>query len=185
MLPINIWGQDIIKNWSNIGQNPSRRKSLNVVPIRPNCINWSTNSLVGPKLIRFQGDDNVLSEDFASFFLNKIFTIRTHLLDYPKFDSTQYSCPNHFSCFTVAGQHEIREIIMRSKYTTCPSDPIPSSLVKQHLKTLLPAFVHFINLSLQAGSFPPVGKRTHVTPLLKKHLLTQSLEIIVQLTTFV
>lgn len=78
MLPINIWGQDIIKNWSNIGQNPSRRKSLNVVPIRPNCINWSTNSLVGPKLIRFQGDDNVLSEDFASFFLNKIYTIRTH-----------------------------------------------------------------------------------------------------------
>ena len=52
--------------------------------------------------------------------------------------------------------------------TTCPADPIPSGLVKRHIDTLLPAFVHMVNLSLQSGAFPMLWKRAYVTPLLKK-----------------
>ena len=50
----------------------------------------------------------------------------------------------------------------------CSLDPIPTSLLKKCLPSLLPVLVKIINLSLELGQMPPSMKNALVTPLLKK-----------------
>jgi hypothetical protein len=58
--------------------------------------------------------------------------------------------------------------------TTCPLDPIPSSLLQTISGDLLPYLTSLINSSLTAGYVPPVFKRARVAPLLKKPTLDPS-----------
>lgn len=58
--------------------------------------------------------------------------------------------------------------------TTCPLDPIPSSLLQTISGDLLPYLTSLINSSLTAGYVPSVFKRARVAPLLKKPTLDPS-----------
>ena len=58
--------------------------------------------------------------------------------------------------------------------TTCPLDPIPSSLLQTISGDLLPFLTSLINSSLTAGYVPSVFKRARVAPLLKKPTLDPS-----------
>ena len=115
-----------------------------------------------------KGTDQELSEEFASFFLEKVLNIRSKLQPYPEFDSSSYICSSSFAQFSHMEEDETRKIITGAKMTTCLADPIPSQLLRHHLDTLLPAFCKMINLSLQSGRFPLVWKKAYVRPLIKK-----------------
>ena len=51
---------------------------------------------------------------------------------------------------------------------SCPLDPIPITLLVEHLDELLPLSTRMVNLSLNTGYFPDSWKLAIVRPLLKK-----------------
>ena len=65
---------------------------------------------------------------------------------------------------------------MLSKTTSCGLDPIPTSLLKEHISILLPIITKMINLSLETGEFPTEWKLAFVKPLLKKPGLATTLK---------
>ena len=48
---------------------------------------------------------------------------------------------------------EVKDIIQNSVTKSCELDPLPTSLVKSHLDTLLPIFMEIINASITTGAF--------------------------------
>ena len=111
-----------------------------------------------------------LAEDFGQFFIKKIEDIRTELnapanLLIPQ--SPSYT-GSHLTKFNQLTHADVRKLIMSSKTTSCDMDPIPTSLLKDHITILTPIITKMINLSLQTGEFPTEWKLAFVKPLLKK-----------------
>ena len=67
-------------------------------------------------------------------------------------------------------EQELRNVILKSKPTTCSVDPT-TSLFLDCLDDLLPTLTQIVNDSLLSGSFPSVYKHAVVKPLLKKPTL--------------
>ena len=53
-------------------------------------------------------------------------------------------------------EQELRNVILKSKPTTCSVDPIPTSLFLDCFDDLLPTLTQIVNDSLLSGSFPSV-----------------------------
>ena len=72
-----------------------------------------------------------------NFFSNKIMQIRYELEVYALFVPGG-ECPSFFTEFKTLEEKDVRALVMKSKIASCNSDPMPTSLVKQHLDVLLP-----------------------------------------------
>ena len=81
-------------------------------------------------------------------------------LNVPKFNNVNEIC-----------QDQVKKITISTKSKSCELDPIPITLLKSVLTTVLTAITKIINLSLQSGLFPRKWKTTVVTPLLKKQAM--------------
>ena len=113
-----------------------------------------------------------LANEFVSFFINKITTIRVNL------EATQYrrisldikdkQCDMTLSTFSQVSEDYIMGVIGKSPSKSCELDPIPAQLLNQCLPELIPHIAHIINLSLAQGIFPEPFKEAIVRPLLKK-----------------
>ena len=114
-----------------------------------------------------EGGDKEVANQFAIFFNDKITKIRSDLNDHPLYQP-RGGCSSTFSEFRPLADKEVRDLIMKSKTTSCDSDPIPTSLVKQHIDVLLPVVTRIINTSLMHGQFPAEWKHSVIRPLLKK-----------------
>jgi hypothetical protein len=108
-----------------------------------------------------------LAESFVEFFYEKIVKIRTSLADCRRFEP-ELSCTTSFSEFAQIPEDHIRRFIMKSKPTTCFTDPLPTTLLKEHLDVLLPTLTRVVNCSLCTGEFSTQWKQSIVKPLLKK-----------------
>ena len=111
-----------------------------------------------------------LAGDFGQFFIKKIEDIRCEL-DIADCTHSPVSLTfngHYFTKFRKLAEDEVRKLIMPSKSTTCKLDPIPTSLLKEHISILLPIITKMINLSLQTGVFPNDWTLALVTPLIKK-----------------
>ena len=119
-----------------------------------------------------------LAKDFRQFFIKKIEDIRTELnapanLLIPQ--SPSYT-GSHLTKFNQLTHADVRKLLMSSKTTSCDLDPIPTSLLKDHITILTPIITKMINLSLQTGEFPTEWKLAFVKPLLKKPGLATTLK---------
>ena len=119
-----------------------------------------------------------LADDFGQFFIKKIEDIRTELnapanLLIPQ--SPAYT-GTHLTMFKQLTHADVKKLIMSSKTTSCDLDPIPTSLLKDHITILTPMITKMINLSLQTGEFPTEWKLAFVKPLLKKPGLATTLK---------
>ena len=112
-------------------------------------------------------DDIVLANQFADFFISKILNIREDLLHSPKFTPT-HSAVSELASFSAVSHQTVINIIRSSKPTTCPTDPLPSSIIKDNYDVLAPSITEIVNKSLQQGSFSDHWKMATVRPLLKK-----------------
>ena len=65
-------------------------------------------------------------------------------------------------------QDQVRKLIMKSKYTSCELDPIPTWLLKLCVNELLPIVTKIINTSLLTPKAPRPFKSTRIKPLIKK-----------------
>ena len=73
-------------------------------------------------------------------------------------------------------EQELRNVILKSKPTTCWVDPTPASLFLDCLDDLLPTLTQIVNDSLLSGSFPSVFKPVGVRPRLKKPTLDHNIK---------
>ncbi|KAK1792163.1 hypothetical protein P4O66_012057, partial [Electrophorus voltai] len=69
---------------------------------------------------------------------------------------------------------EILQLLISSNLTTCPLNPIPSTLFQTIARDLLPFISVIINNFLSSGYVPTAFKTTRVVPVLKKATLDSS-----------
>ena len=86
-------------------------------------------------------------------------------------------------CFQTLSQEEVEKIINTSQSKSCDLDPIPTTLLKEILPSVITILTKIINRSLISGIFPDRLKVALVRPLLKKPILTSLKEIIDQYLT--
>ena len=106
-----------------------------------------------------------LAGDFGQFFIKKIEDIRCELnIPDHTHSPVSSSCNGHyFTNFRQLTQNDVRKLIKSSKSTACDLDPIPTSLLKEHISILLPTIRKMVNLSLQTGVFPNEWKLAFIT----------------------
>ena len=73
--------------------------------------------------------------------------------------------------FTPLSVGALKQIIMNMPTKTCDLDPIPTSLLKVCIDTVLPALLHIVNLSLTSGLLSLDLKMACIVPRLKKESL--------------
>ena len=111
-----------------------------------------------------------LSNKFASFFSDKINTLRSKL-DCNSSDLSPHCSPPvtppTLCEFTPATIDEISKLISSSNNSTCDLDPLPTTILKK-CSVLIPTITNIVNLSLSTGLFPDNFKSCSVHPLIKK-----------------
>jgi hypothetical protein len=114
---------------------------------------------------------------FCDFFTTKVSKIRAELDENNSHSVQDQSsqAPHIFGSFQPISEDDIKKkLICASKQTTCPIDPIPTSLFLECLDELLPTITHIVNESLTSGVFPRPSKIAIVRTLLKKANLDQN-----------
>ena len=115
---------------------------------------------------------SVLAEDFSEFFQTKIDNIIEKLhekatdLDNRHIETNfQRNC--RLNKFTPVLQIDVKEIVASAPAKSFELDPIPTSLLKMHIKVLAPIISNITNSSFEAGFFSDELKDTFVHPLHK------------------
>ena len=116
----------------------------------------------------------ILAERFNKFFTSKIEKIMAGLVPTetnPTDKSYIESNPMtnlSFTHFNVLSCDNVKRLVKKSATKSCILDPIPTSLLKDHLEDFIPILTDIINSSLQSGKFPDILKNAAVRTLLKK-----------------
>ena len=79
-----------------------------------------------------------------------------------------------FSEFNVLTMKDERDLVKKLATKCCTLDPIPTSLLKDHLDEFIPILMDVINTSLQSSTFPDILKNAAMRPLLKMTITTQT-----------
>jgi hypothetical protein len=116
-------------------------------------------------------DSQGLAKQFADFFDEKIAKIRQEFLDVTEVQDDTDDQPPLLSKFTLITEEELKKIIMSGNSKSCMLDPIPTTLLKDSLDTLLPVLTKIVNLSMSSSVVPSKFKTAVVFPLIKKVLL--------------
>ena len=98
-----------------------------------------------------------MAQQFAQFFNDKIDRIRDEIRHNQEPGSPDEQIgvnPPQMDSFAPVSEEEMRKIILNSNSKYCTLDPIPTSLVKSCLDTLLPTICRIVNLSLQTSCVP-------------------------------
>ena len=116
--------------------------------------------------------DKELANQFASYFHNKIKTIRdTFIPSGIEMDVHPSSDPPKITTFTQVNQDTVNKIIRNSPTKSCLLDPWPTFLIKECSDILLPSITRLVNCSLLEGCVPDGFKTAVVSPLIKKATL--------------
>ncbi|XP_072050162.1 uncharacterized protein [Amphiura filiformis] len=132
-----------------------------------------------------------LANNFCEYFVGKVNKIRCELDMYDPCSSnstTSHENQSVVSCienqsvvscnlfdFQLITEDDLCKIIAKCPTKSCPLDPMPTWLVKQHLETLAPILTAIVNVSLSSGVFPAELSKAVITPVLKKPSLDRNL----------
>ena len=116
--------------------------------------------------------DSELAKCFNIFFTSKISRIRSELKDLrigpPDTSDVNDQIPPSMDCLQPLSQEEVENIINTPPSKSCDLDPIPTTLLKEILPSVITILTEIINKSLISGIFPDRLKVALVRPLLKK-----------------
>ncbi|XP_073504443.1 uncharacterized protein [Phyllobates terribilis] len=89
----------------------------------------------------------ISAEDFASFFKQKIDTIRqSFCLKPPQPLPTPTQPSSSKTTFSTISEDQLSSLLSKSHLTTCKLDPIPSHLIPNLTTIFIPALAHLFNL---------------------------------------
>ena len=114
-----------------------------------------------------------LADRFNNYFIDKIVKICTDLIGKHQHLPlhVEISAPpeiQKFSKFQPITHSKLEKIILSSPSKNCKLDPVPTSLLKQILPSIVGIIADIINTSLRDGIFPESLRKALVKPLLKK-----------------
>ena len=101
--------------------------------------------------------DDQLAEDFAEVFMNKIQTIRDSLANHPLYRTEPTNIPK-FDAFKELREEDVKKLISKMKTKSCELDILPTHILKEMLKDLLPTITKIINISLTKGISSTSGR---------------------------
>ena len=111
--------------------------------------------------------DEQLAEDFADYFMEKIKKIWDSLSGYQKYKLNHKSTPT-FSAFKPITKEEAAKLIGKMASKSCELDPLPTTLLKEILPSVIGPLTKIINVSLTQGIFADTWKVAVIRPLIKK-----------------
>ncbi|XP_076854565.1 uncharacterized protein LOC143509593 [Brachyhypopomus gauderio] len=109
-----------------------------------------------------------IRHDFVTFFEEKVNTIRSTFSLVPVPTVSPPTPPFSLTSFSPLSAETVLQLLTSSSPTTCPLDPIPSTLLQTISHELLPFISTIINNSLSSGIVPSSFKAARVVPILKK-----------------
>ena len=112
--------------------------------------------------------DEVLTEEFAHYFLNKIKTISDTLDGYEKYQATDDGKTPEINEFYELTEAEVGIIIRNMPTKGCELDLIPTKIFKQILPNIIATVTKLVNISLKHGIVAKSWKSAIIWPLLKK-----------------
>ena len=114
--------------------------------------------------------DEELANDFIDCFIQKIQKIRDSLEHNPKYDPIKSTTRLRelIRQFREVSKDDIKKIMNGMATTSCESNPIPTSLLKQILPAVISTIMKIMNVSQRDGIFASNWKTAIVKPLLKK-----------------
>ena len=116
--------------------------------------------------------DKALADQFASFFHNKIKTIKdTFIPSHTENEVHPFFNPLTITAFTEVPQDTVDKIIRNSPTKSCLLDLWPTFLIKECSDILLPSITKLVNCSFMEGCVPDSFKTAVVSPLIKKATL--------------
>ena len=119
-----------------------------------------------PSVLPSYDNLETLTSCFSNYFISKIDLIREKLSGNDDLrDNTSQVQPYTgvpLTKFEPATNKEVKEIITSLKNSSCESDPIPTSLLKQCVEPLVNFLTPIVNMSLESGEFPSCLKHTLV-----------------------
>ena len=118
-----------------------------------------------------------LAEDFGDFFLTKINKLQERIdvkmgeMRLQEVDLDMHTDDDKATVkmeqFNQLNEEEVSKLVRGLPNKSCDLDPIPTSLLKQLLPTLLPVLTKLVNSSLHNGIFPSDLKQAIVRPTVK------------------
>ena len=127
---------------------------------------WRTfNSVLGD--VNTDETTNLTADQFATFFQDKVDSVRSSTESTPLYDVPCRSTPILDALIHVTVD-EVNKLIGSAPCKTCQLDPAPTWLVKDNSGLLSPFIALLFNKSLVTGCFPTGFKNAVVRPLLKK-----------------
>ena len=111
--------------------------------------------------------DEMLANQFADFFMEKIRPIRDSLQGHPIYNPQETA--KAFMCkFEQVTESEVARCIRNMTSKSCELDAIPTTTLKQVLDTIIVPITRIVNVLLESGIFASKWKTAIVHPLLKK-----------------
>ena len=102
-------------------------------------------------MLKGESDDQLV-ENFVGFFMEKIKKIRDSLHDYDVYKPC-FSESNKFSEFVPLSEQEVAAIIGKMASKSCEIDPIPTTLLKKVLPSVIGPITAIVNCSITQGIF--------------------------------
>ena len=122
-----------------------------------------------------QGDsDEQLTEEFAKHFMAKIKKIWDALENHPIY-KPEHQDIDQLEEFQPLTEHEVSNIIEKMANRLCEIDPIPTTLLKKVLPSVIGQITLIVNNSITTGIFAMTWKTAIVHLLLKRAGLTLQL----------
>ena len=96
------------------------------------------------------------AERFNKFFITKIMNIEENLkANHPQsIIAEDNKNPPSFTQFKELLVHDIIKLINQSPSKSCELDPIPTTILKEVLPSIVPLFTSIVNESMEVGVFP-------------------------------
>lgn len=112
-------------------------------------------------------DPHFTANEFATFFHNKVTTIRNSTAG-SEHPSVIRPTDCRITAFTPVTVLDISRLLGRCPSKQCALDPVPTWLVKSLPNVFTPILTKIVNASLASSQFPTAHKHALVTPILKK-----------------
>ena len=127
-----------------------------------------TGSIMENQLLDHDNND-VICEELANFFLNKITRIRESLSGYELYECETSDVPFPMSDFKTMDNNLVHMAVLKLHSKSCELNIIPTKLVKAHLGYFIETYTKIVNLSLKTGEFYDDWKSALLRPLQKRH----------------
>ncbi|KAK2152817.1 hypothetical protein NP493_2405g00005, partial [Ridgeia piscesae] len=124
-----------------------------------------TDSLLGRKVNMTLPEVADESPSALATRFQRYFKDKTEVLCQNRSDDTPTVVGAHFDVFEHASPSDVKKIVLASATKSCELDPLPTSIVKQHIDALSPLLARIINASLATTVFPAPMKHTVVVPI--------------------